>query len=543
MRTKRETPAKLLLQRLSKINVIRALPPEEIYNLKNYVTSMKYWKGDVIIREGTEGDSLFFIDQGTVQVSRSDTGNISELSKGETFGEAALLTGEIRNATCTAKTDVSGWTLKKADFDTVVGSSTELKKSLEELSNNRKQGIVPELPSSQSWTATALRSIDARFRGLTAWQILMGIGLIAWVLLFVDHRAKFMPMSESGLLFALIQLAAGLMVLQGACEAFIQGVERMGARLKWDGFISGTVGSILSTLPEFVVIAFLVKVSPLAAIVTAMVTIFNNGLAFSIYSFFLPKDKQGVYAMPRSMTIAGGELLIAGSAIVFIVGLVMMLMKGTGNSPELAKLDLLAIGVVLLVIYVYYTISLVKYYGEGKDNPESMPPDPERLGYDTSWIGIIVMLFLGVLGSYAGGELIGGFADIAIKHLGLPTIPTAAALAFFAGISEYIIVIKAHKRGELGIALSNVFGGLTQVMFLLLPFAFIVIGTLGMTSGSHLYSMPINFPTTMLVILLFPLFYALHQYVEQNKSLSNLGAAAMTCIYGLLLYFLFSVPS
>jgi hypothetical protein len=42
---------------------------------------------------------------------------------------------------------------------------------------------------------------------------------------------------------------------------------------------------------------------------------------------------------------------------------------------------------------------------------------------------------------------------------------------------------------------------------------------------------------------LFPLFYALHQYVEQNKSLTNLGAAAMTCIYGLLLYFLFSVPS
>ena len=89
-----------------------------------------------------------------------------------------------------------------------------------------------------------------------------------------------------------------------------------------------------STLPEFVVIAFLVKVSPLAAIVTSMVTIFNNGLAFSIYSFFLPKDKQGVYAMPRSMTIAGGELLIAGGAIVFIVGLVMMLMQGNGTAPS-----------------------------------------------------------------------------------------------------------------------------------------------------------------------------------------------------------------
>ena len=90
---------------------------------------------------------------------------------------------------------------------------------------------------------------------------------------------------------------------------------------------------------------------------------------------------------------------------------------------------------------------------------------------------------LGVLGSYAGGELIGGFADIAITHLGLPTIPTAAALAFFAGVSEYIIVVKSHRRGELGIALSNVFGGMTQVMFLLLPFVFHVIGVLGMSAA------------------------------------------------------------
>jgi CRP-like cAMP-binding protein/Ca2+/Na+ antiporter len=543
MKTKRQKPPKRVLQGLSNVNIIRALPPEEIYNVMKYVIPVEFSKGDIIIKEGAEGDSLFFIDMGRVRVSRSDAGLVSELSDGETFGEAALLTGESRNASCTAITDVSGWTLKKADFDEVVSSSHQLKKALEELVRKRSQGIAPELPSSQSWTATALRAIEARYRGLRPWQTLMGIGLVAWLLLLIDEHVRFMPLPESGMLTAVVELVAGLMVLQGACEAFIQGVERLGARLGWDGFISGTIGSILSTLPEFVVIAFLVKVSPLAAIVTAMVTIFNNGLAFSIYSFFLPKDKQGVYSMPRSMTIAGGELLIAGGAVVFIVGLVMMLMQWTGNGGEMARFDLLAIGVVLLVIYVYYAVSLLKYYGEGRDDPESVPPDPDRLGHDTSWGGIVLMVFLGMLGSYAGGELIGGFADIAIKQLQLPTIPTAAALAFFGGVSEYIIVIKAHRRGELGIALSNVFGGLSQVMFLLLPFTFIVIGTLGLVNGSSPYAMPINFATTMLVVLLFPLFYALHQYVEQNKSLTNLGAAAMTCIYGLLLYFLFSVPS
>ena len=209
MRTRRETPAKLLLQRLSKINVIRALPPEEIYNLKNFVTPVDFSKGEVIIREGAEGDSLFFIDEGTVLVSRSETGNISELSEGETFGEAALLTGEIRNATCTAKTDVSGWMLRKADFDAVVGGSSELKKALEELSRKRKQGIVPDLPSSQSWTATALRSIAARHRGLTPWQALMGIGLAGWALLTANELAGLLPVAGSGFLFAIVQLAPG----------------------------------------------------------------------------------------------------------------------------------------------------------------------------------------------------------------------------------------------------------------------------------------------------------------------------------------------
>ena len=153
------------------------------------------------------------------------------------------------------------------------------------------------------------------------------------------------------------------------------------------------------------------------------------------------------------------------------------------------------------------------------------------------------MLALGLLGAYCGGEAIGGFAETALNDLGMPTIPTAAALAFFAGISEYIIVYKSHRRGELGIALSNVFGGLTQVLFLLLPFGLIVIGLGGLITEDAKFEFPVNVVTIMLMLLLFPLFYALHQYIEQERSLSDLDAAGMTGIYLLLLYFLFTAPA
>jgi len=132
---------------------------------------------------------------------------------------------------------------------------------------------------------------------------------------------------------------------------------------------------------------------------------------------------------------------------------------------------------------------------------------------------------------------VSGFADTAINAFRLPEIPTAIGLAFFAGVSEYVIVFKAHRKGELGIALSNVFGGITQVMFLLWPFSLIVIGIYGL-SGSAAHVIPISFTTTMLVLLLFPLFYVLLEYIEEDHTLSNLDAAAMTFIYGLLLYIL-----
>ena len=150
------------------------------------------------------------------------------------------------------------------------------------------------------------RRREAQHRGLHGWQIAMGFGFLLWVLLFVGEMQGWIHEDESSLTIALVQLLAGITIIQGACEAFIQGVERLGARFRWEGFISGTVGSVVATLPEFVVIAFLVQVQLLAAFITTVITIYNNALSFSIYSFFLPKYWKVQYAMPSSLTRAGG---------------------------------------------------------------------------------------------------------------------------------------------------------------------------------------------------------------------------------------------
>lgn len=531
-----------VLRRLGQIDILRALPPEEVQALVPWVERLTYPSGAELMRQGEPGDALYFIEAGTARVVK-DGGPAMIVGAGSVVGEAALLTGGPRSATVSADSRMDVWRVGKREFDSIVERSPNLRKALTDLVEARSKGTALALPSPAFWVATALRAAEARYRGLTTWELFMGVGLAIWVLLQVNGSLQFVSEERFGLGLALVELATGLLILQGACEAFIHGVERLGARLRWDGFISGTVGSLLSTLPEFVVIAFLVKVQPLAAFVTAVVTIFNNALAFSVYSFFLPKDRRGAFAMPRSVTIAGGQILIAGAATALIVGVVMVVHQLGEMKTSLGGLDLMAIGVVLIAIYGYYIRTLVQYYGEGKDDEESVPADPARLGHDTRWSAIVAMFALGLAGSYTGGESIGAFAESALGRLGLPTIPTAAALAFFAGISEYIIVYKSHRRGELGIALSNVFGGLTQVMFLLLPFGLIVIGLLGSWTGQPVYVIPISSATMLLMLLLFPLFYVLHQYMEQDKTLTNLDAAGMTGIYLLLLYFLFTSPS
>jgi hypothetical protein len=74
-------------------------------------------------------------------------------------------------------------------------------------------------------------------------------------------------------------------------------------------------------------------------------------------------------------------------------------------------------------------------------------------------------------------------------------------------------------------------------MFLVAPFTLLAIGVYGVL-GSATHTIPINFTTSILMLLLFPLFFVLLSYIEEDHTLSNLDAAAMTGIYALMLYVL-----
>ncbi len=99
------------------------LPPAHIDELLKRFESVAAKKGEVIIREGAEGDYYYLVESGRCQVERMIGGvsmTLAELKSGDTFGEEALVSDSKRNATVTMKTDGSLLRLAKQDFNALL---------------------------------------------------------------------------------------------------------------------------------------------------------------------------------------------------------------------------------------------------------------------------------------------------------------------------------------------------------------------------------------------------------------------------------------
>ena len=67
-------------------------------------------------------------------------------------------------------------------------------------------------------------------------------------------------------------------------------------------------------------------------------------------------------------------------------------------------------------------------------------------------------------------------------------------LAAFAGMSEYVILYRAHRNRQYRIALANAFGGITQLMYLLLIVLLVAHG--GADGTGQMASSPLTMEST-----------------------------------------------
>jgi len=101
------------------------IPPANIQAIFMRLQQVNHRAGDVIIKQGDEGDYFYIITRGRCIVTRETPLNkdgirLAELEVGDTFGEEALISEAKRNATVYMESDGSLMRLGKDDFRTLL---------------------------------------------------------------------------------------------------------------------------------------------------------------------------------------------------------------------------------------------------------------------------------------------------------------------------------------------------------------------------------------------------------------------------------------
>jgi rhodanese-related sulfurtransferase len=104
-----------------KNGIFRMLPPANVEEMFRRMQRIPVQAGQVIIKQGDEGDYYYLIEYGVAEVSRlSQVGAVPtivvRINAGTAFGEEALVSGNKRNATVAMQTDGTLLRLGKEDF-------------------------------------------------------------------------------------------------------------------------------------------------------------------------------------------------------------------------------------------------------------------------------------------------------------------------------------------------------------------------------------------------------------------------------------------
>jgi small-conductance mechanosensitive channel len=158
---------------LSRVDVFRALDAEKIDRLARRMRLIIYGPGEVVLRQGDPGDSLYVVRAGHVAVELGAHGarkEVATLSAGQFFGEMSLMTGESRAATVVAKSDCECYVVDKQAFQAILEERPELANVISDILSRRQvafDGATADAAlANQTVQKNQLRSKIAAFFGI-----------------------------------------------------------------------------------------------------------------------------------------------------------------------------------------------------------------------------------------------------------------------------------------------------------------------------------------------------------------------------------------
>jgi len=138
---------------LNHVPIFAPLSDEEIGKVAEASSRRIFAPGEVIVRKGQEGGSMFVIVRGSVKVQLpGDDGprTINNLKTNDFFGEMSLLTGEPRTANVIADEETDVLQIRKAAIKPLFEANPELMKAISEIVEERRELLTEKAEETAS---------------------------------------------------------------------------------------------------------------------------------------------------------------------------------------------------------------------------------------------------------------------------------------------------------------------------------------------------------------------------------------------------------
>jgi len=156
---------------LERVPLFDGLTPAEVEELAKVAVPRTYEAGQVVFREGDQGDTCFVVKSGAIKISREHGGRtiaLAELRGGDMFGELSMFGGEVRSATAAALEDTAAIALLAGDVRRLLAGNPEIAMKMLETMADRVRATNQRL-ANQSFQTVAgrvagvlMQLVDAR---------------------------------------------------------------------------------------------------------------------------------------------------------------------------------------------------------------------------------------------------------------------------------------------------------------------------------------------------------------------------------------------
>lgn len=120
-----DKPAAALVDALTGVPLFAECSPKEVTAVAREGKIFSKKAGSTIVAQDAKGIAFFLILDGMVEINRGDR-PVARLMPGDFFGETALLTDRLRNATAVAITDVELFTFTQWAFKSMLLANAKI---------------------------------------------------------------------------------------------------------------------------------------------------------------------------------------------------------------------------------------------------------------------------------------------------------------------------------------------------------------------------------------------------------------------------------